>query len=328
MVQHQGLGARAAIHAGGHATPVADGHIGQRVIHLVAGSQARNRQRLGRDGAGHRLAGGIQRVVGGGGAVAAGDAGDGQARHRHRVGAEHILGVIALGGAAQSGVRVAGNQAAEAVGGCHAAGHRAVIGFGDTGVGNGRGERLGIDGQAIHAGAVAVGRQAVVGRYAAIGAGGECDRTHILVGRGNVAAAAGGAGDAQSFRADEATQGYKARQTGASIVGFAGGQRQRCSRDQHTGVGGGGAARQVVVGDGTTGQAQTSDRHAVGANIFAAEIGQCSGGVHVGGLGGHNARQHRALHATGVGGAVVHLVGNVERGDRHVLYGKRHRCVG
>ena len=127
---------------------------------------------------------------------------------------------------------------------------------------------------------------------------------------------------------DAGANGNIPRQAGAAVVDLGGRQGDGLPGDGDAGISRRGAAGQVVVAGLAAGERQASDRDAIRANILGTEGGECAAGVHVGAVARHHAGEHRALHAAGVGGAVVHLVGDVERGDRYILFGQRHRRIG
>ena len=197
-----------AAHAGGDRDSA--GQAGVAVVGLGGGEA----DGFGVDGDGVTAAGGGQRWQGvvGRGSRAVGQ-GDGVNKLVRR---DYILVV-------GRGSRVGQGFAAHSGGDCHNAGQAgvAVVGFAGR-----KGDGLDVDGHGIHASAVAVGRQAVVACYPAAGAVGERDGADVFVGAGDMAVVAGGAGDAQRFRADKAAQRHEAGQAGAAVVGLAGSQRQ------------------------------------------------------------------------------------------------------
>ena len=130
-----------------------------------------------------------------------------------------------------------------------------------------------------------------------------------------MAVAGGGGGNTECLGTNQPAQGHKSGKRGGAVVGFAGGEGERLGGNRHAGVSRRGATRQVVVARCAAGEGQAGNGDAVVANILAAKRRQRATGVDVGAVCADHTAKHRALHAAGIGGAVVHLVRNVQRGD-------------
>ena len=121
-----GVGEGFAAHAGGEADIA--GQVGGAVVD-TAGAEGDG---CWRDGCGHILAGGVKTVVTGGGTVAAGNAGDGQATDGDCGGIQHILVVIGQPAVAEGGGGITADQTAETVGRGDGGTGVAVIDLGDA----------------------------------------------------------------------------------------------------------------------------------------------------------------------------------------------------
>ena len=248
-----GVGQRLAVDVGTHSDRAA------QAGGAVVGLGSREGDGPGADGGRHIQAVGVERIVGGGTAVRAGDAGDRQAGHRYFAGADHVGVVVAAACAGEARRRIVAGESGDVVGRREAGRRRSagVVDLADAAVGEARRQRPGGDG--YRRSAAAKRRQLVIGGQAA---GSICKRdgVDVLARRGDVGVAGRGARVGQRFTADAGAHTDITRQAGAAVIHL--GSREG------DGLGADRARRRGGVGDGV-----------VAAHVAAAAIDQGVAGL-------------------------------------------------
>ena len=310
---------RFACHTGGHRDS-AQVHIA--VVGLARGEA----HRLLRNGGCGGQRAGAQGVVAGSRAVATGDPRYRQTADCDGAGRGHVLAVVGLAAVGQRGGGVARDKAGEAVGRRHCRAEAAVVGLGGAAVGQGRRERFGVDGDAIHPGAVAQRWRSVVAGNAAAAVG-QRDGIDILVGRGDVGVAGSDSAVVQIFAAHQIANGHVAAQAGRAVVGLAACKRHCAGADVHRRVGVAQRWQGVVAGQSsrTIGQGDGVDVLVGGGHMRVTGGGGAVRQCFAGHAGGNSNRTGKA------GVAVVSLGSREAHGllpHHHAARAAAERVVG